>query len=213
MTPPIRYTSIIIAALAILCGITSSEAAQIRVSCVADSNTAGYALADPGKQSSPARLQTLLGSSYLVGNCGNSGTTVEKVSDYPYWNSRAYNAGTNSVPKTARDLTRDATFGWHTCNWARLQSQAGKSTVFYYYFDQHPDYPGESPKAGYGSPHAQDVSYVFLHLNPNRPETTKSELAISNAMSTCWVNVIDAYFARRRTPEGEAFVNLWKPTI
>ncbi len=162
---------------------------------------------------------------------------------------KAYPVGTNSVPKTARDLTRDAAFGWHTWSWARLQSQTGKSKVFYYYFDQHPDYPEGSPQAGYGSPHAQDVSYVFQHLNPNNPETTKSDLAISDAMSTYWVNfathgnpngkslpawpafsirnpqvmyfqqtphlgpvpsadslkVLDAYYAWRRTPEGDAW--------
>ena len=162
---------------------------------------------------------------------------------------KAYPVGSNSVPNTARDLTRDAAFGWQTWSWARLQSQTGKSKVFYYYFDQHPDYPKGSPKAGYGSPHAQDVSYVFLHLNPNSPETTKSDLAISDAMSTYWVNfaqhgnpngkrlpawpafsernprvmyfqqtphlgpvpsanslkVLDAYFAWRRTPEGDAW--------
>jgi para-nitrobenzyl esterase len=111
---------------------------------------------------------------------------------------KAYPAGTNSVPKTARDLSRDAGFGWHTWSWARLQSRTGKSKVFYYYFDQHPDYPKDSPKAGYGSPHAQDVSYVFLHLDPNNPETTKSDLAISDAMSTYWVN-----FAKHGNPNGE----------
>jgi para-nitrobenzyl esterase len=35
----------------------------------------------------------------------------------------AYPTGVNGVPKTARDLTRDAAFGWHTWSWARLQSQ------------------------------------------------------------------------------------------
>ena len=54
----------------------------------------------------------------------------------------------NTVPKTARDLARDAAFGWHTWIWARLQSKMGKSKAFYYYFDQHPDYPEDSPKAG-----------------------------------------------------------------
>ena len=52
---------------------------------------------------------------------------------------KAYPVGTNTVPKTARDLMRDAAFGWQTWSWARLQSQAGKSKVFYYYFDQHPE--------------------------------------------------------------------------
>src|SRR3990172_7155583 len=58
---------------------------------------------------------------------------------------RAYPAGDTSVPKTARDLARDAAFGWHTWTWARLQAKTGKSKVFYYYFDQHPDYPAGSP--------------------------------------------------------------------
>jgi para-nitrobenzyl esterase len=162
---------------------------------------------------------------------------------------KAYPVGTNTVPKTARDLMRDAAFGWHTWTWARLAAQTGKSKVFYYYFDQHPEYPEGSPRAGYGSPHAADVSYVFQHLNPNNPQTTKTDLEISDAMSTYWVNfakhgdpngegvpawpafsnsnpvvmyfnqtphtgpvpsaeslkVLDAYFAWRRTPEGEAW--------
>ena len=110
---------------------------------------------------------------------------------------KAYPVGSNTVPKTARDLARDATFGWHTWTWARLQSQTGKSKAFFYYFDQHPEYPEGSPRAGYGSPHGSEVPYVFEHLNPNSPQTTKSDLAISDAMSTYWVN-----FAKHGDPNG-----------
>jgi len=161
---------------------------------------------------------------------------------------KAYPVDSTTVPKTARDLSRDAAFGWHTWSWARLQSKTGKSKVFYYYFDQHPDYPAGSPKYGYGSPHAQDVSYVFKHLDASNPQITKSDLEISDAMATYWTNfakygdpngsgipnwpafsnknpvvmyfnqtphtgpvpgvksleVLDAYFKWRRTPEGEA---------
>jgi len=157
---------------------------------------------------------------------------------------KAYPAGTNAVAKTSRDLMRDTTFGWHTWSWARLQSQTGKSNVYYYYFDQHAE---DQP----GSWHGMDVAYVFHHLNPNDPRISKSDLEISDAMSTYWVNfakhgdpngdgvpawpafsdrdpqvmyfqqtphlgpvpsaeslkVLDGYFAWRRTPEGEAFVN------
>ena len=60
------------------------------------------------------------------------------------------------------DEAGDAAFGWQTWIWARLQSGTGKSKVFYYYFDQHPDYPEDSPRYGYGSPHGQDVVYVFI---------------------------------------------------
>ena len=53
----------------------------------------------------------------------------------------AYPGGeTPAAKKTARDLTRDTAFGWHTWTWARLQSKNGRSKVFLYYFDEHPDY-------------------------------------------------------------------------
>lgn len=110
---------------------------------------------------------------------------------------KAYPAAENSVPKTARDLARDAAFGWQTWAWANLQSKTGKSKVYYYYFDQHPDYPKDSPRYGYGSPHAQDVSYVFQHLDTKNPETTKSDLEISEAMATYWTN-----FAKFGNPNG-----------
>ena len=77
----------------------------------------------------------------------------------------AYPVQGDLVPKTARDLARDAAFGWHTWSWAHLQSRTGNSKVYYYYFDQHPDYPEDSPRYGYGSPHGQDVAYVFMHLD------------------------------------------------
>jgi para-nitrobenzyl esterase len=101
----------------------------------------------------------------------------------------AYPTAATTVPKTARDLTRDAAFGWHTWTWARLQAKTGKSKVFYYYFDQHPD-------SSAGSPHGAEVAYVFQHLNPQR--ATKQDEAISEAMATYWTN-----FAKRLDPNGD----------
>ena len=117
----------------------------------------------------------------------------------------AYPAGEKSVPKTARDISRDAAFGWHTWSWARLQSKTGKSKVYYYYFDQHPDYPEDSPKYGYGSPHGQEVQYVFQNMDKNKPETTPSDLEVSDLMSTYWTN-----FAKYGSPNGEN-VPEWPP--
>ena len=111
---------------------------------------------------------------------------------------KAYPAGETTVPKTARDLARDAAFGWQTWSWARLQSQTGKSKVFLYYFDQHPDYPKDSPRYGFGSPHGQDVGYVFMNLDASNPQTTKSDLEISEAMGTYWTN-----FAKFGDPNGK----------
>lgn len=112
---------------------------------------------------------------------------------------KAYPLDSNKVGKTARDLSRDAAFGWQTWSWARLQSNTGKSKVYFYHFDQHPDYPKDSPHYGYGSPHAQDVSYVFQHLDPSNPEITKSDFEISEAMATYWTN-----FAKYGNPNGKS---------
>jgi para-nitrobenzyl esterase len=106
------------------------------------------------------------------------------------------------VPKTARDLTRDAAFGWQTWTWVRLQSKTGKGKAFLYYFDQHPEYPADSPQAGRGSPHASEMSYVFQHLNA---QAMPEDHVISDAMATYWTN-----FAKRGDPNGEG-VPKWLP--
>lgn len=111
---------------------------------------------------------------------------------------KAYPVGDTTVPKTARDLSRDAAFGWQTWSWARLQAQKGSSKAYLYYFDQHPDYPEDSPQYGQGSPHGQDVAYVFMHLDPENPQTTKSDLALSDAIGTYWTN-----FVKYGDPNGE----------
>ncbi len=92
------FPALVSIALAIFYGGGLSASAQIKVACVGDSITAGYGLANPGTQSYPAQLQTLLGGGYTVGNYGDSGRTVLKVSDYSYWNSWALNSSTNSSP-------------------------------------------------------------------------------------------------------------------
>lgn len=121
---------------------------------------------------------------------------------------KAYPVGGNTVPKTARDLARDAAFGWHTWSWARLQATTGKSKVYFYYFDQHPDYPKDSPQAGNGSPHAQEVAYVFQHLDTSKPETSTSDVAIADAMGTYWTNFAKySHPNSKGVPEWPAFSN------
>jgi para-nitrobenzyl esterase len=106
----------------------------------------------------------------------------------------AYPTDPDKVSKTARDLTRDAAFGWATWSWARLQSKNGKGKAYLYYFDQHPDYPADSPNAGRGSAHGSEIQYVFQHLPANATESDKS---ISETMATYWTN-----FAKKGDPNG-----------
>ena len=112
---------------------------------------------------------------------------------------KAYPTDETTVPKTARDLTRDAAFGWGTWSWARMQTNQGRSKAYYYYFDQHPDYPADSPQAGHGSPHGMEVEYVFGHPTggpSGKPSAT--DLTISDAMATYWTN-----FAKYGDPNGK----------
>ena len=98
---------------------------------------------------------------------------------------KVYPVEGNTVPKSARDLMRDAAFGWHTWAWACLQSKTGKSPVYLYYFDQHPDYPKDSPRYGYGSPHGQDVDFVFGTV---RNPQLDSDKPLSRTMIKYWTN-------------------------
>jgi para-nitrobenzyl esterase len=70
--------------------------------------------------------------------------------------------------------------------------------VYFYYFDQHPDYPKDSPQYDHGSPHGVDVAYVFQHLDPADPRTSESDIEIMEAMGTYWTN-----FAKYGNPNGE----------
>ena len=114
---------------------------------------------------------------------------------------KLYPSGEMAVAKTVRELTRDVMFGWHTWAWARLQSKTGKSKVFYYFFDQHPEYPAGSPREGQGAGHGADVPYVFEHLNPNR-QPAPGDQEISQAIAAYWTN-----FAKRGDPNGEGLPN------
>ena len=117
----------------------------------------------------------------------------------------AYPGGdTPAARKTSRDLTRDTAFGWHTWTWARLQKKTGRSPVFLYYFDEHPEYPAGSPRAGFGAAHASELPYLFRQLREHgRPPATAKDEAMSDLLRTYWTN-----FARTGDPNGPG-LPLW----
>jgi acyl-CoA thioesterase-1 len=76
-------------ALALLLFVSCSKE-EIKVACVGDSITEGYALASESKTAYPVILGSILGANYSVINCGRSSTTIQKKGDVPYWNSNQF---------------------------------------------------------------------------------------------------------------------------
>jgi para-nitrobenzyl esterase len=106
---------------------------------------------------------------------------------------------TPTEKRTARNLMRDSSFGSHSWSWVRLQTKTGKSKAYYYFFDVHPDYPADSPKAGFGSPHASELPYLFGEMpGPNHPApVTPADHKIAELMRSYWTN-----FAKTGDPNG-----------
>ncbi|MFO1503200.1 MAG: carboxylesterase family protein [Steroidobacteraceae bacterium] len=103
-----------------------------------------------------------------------------------------------SIKQAARDVMREASFGWHTWVWAKLQSQRGKSPAYVYYMDQRPPYAADSRNADVaGVPHGQELPYVFKKLELTPLPWTDADRRISDAMATYWTN-----FAKNGNPDG-----------
>jgi para-nitrobenzyl esterase len=94
-----------------------------------------------------------------------------------------------SIKQAARDVMREASFGWSTWVWAKLQSDRGGSPAFVYYMDQRPPYPADSRNADVaGVPHGAELPYVFQHLELTPLAWTDADRRISDAMATYWTN-------------------------
>lgn len=114
---------------------------------------------------------------------------------------KAYPLANDKVGRSARNLMRDAAFGWHTWSWARLQAEKGKSNVYYYYFDRHMEQPQDSPMADHGTPHGMDVPFVFMNIDKSNPFVSEEDIPFSEKIGTYWTN-----FAKYHNPNGEGLV-------
>ncbi len=72
-------------------------AEPVRVACIGDSITAGAGIRDR-KMHYPTQLGRLLGDGYKVINCGNSGSTLLKNGDKPFWKQRQWKAALEFNP-------------------------------------------------------------------------------------------------------------------
>lgn len=93
--------------------------------------------------------------------------------------------------RSARDLLREALYGWPSWAWAKWQTEKGKGRAYLYYFD-HGAVPGE---AGHGA----EVLYVFGNLGGwFKPSASKANVAMSETIMSYWVN-----FAATGDPNGD----------
>jgi len=108
-----------------------------------------------------------------------------------------YPSGTDAQAlRSARDLARDTTFGWHTWTWARLQARTGKSRVYVYYFSHRPPYPGTPQFKDWGAAHGGEMSYVFGNFTGGAVPSA-ADKAVADQVSSYWVN-----FAKAGDPNG-----------
>lgn len=61
-----------------------------KTACVGASIIEGVAVKDETLHSFPALLDSILGDKTSVLNCAKSGTTIQKVSDFSYWNTKEF---------------------------------------------------------------------------------------------------------------------------
>ncbi len=86
----------------LLCLLTFTASAQkIRVACIGNSITYGYAIEDREHDSYPAQLQQLLGEDYEVGNFGLSGATAQREGDLPWTSTQQYQDAKAFAPHIA----------------------------------------------------------------------------------------------------------------
>jgi para-nitrobenzyl esterase len=105
---------------------------------------------------------------------------------------RAYPHSTDAEAfQSAEDLFRESAFAWHTWAWADLQSRKGRHHAFVYYFDHR---TSTSPD---GANHAAEIPFVFRNLEVLGGAPTPEDTALSDLMSSYWVN-----FARSGDPNG-----------
>ena len=85
-----KHTKRLSLVLTLLIFLGSVAFSQIKVACVGNSITFGYGIDDRDHGSYPVQLQNMLGNEWEVRNFGNSGSTLLRNGDRPYWNQKEF---------------------------------------------------------------------------------------------------------------------------
>ena len=119
---------LLVAALLYHSGFFGGEDKRVRVTCVGDSLTYGSGvLKTRDLNSYPAKLQTKLGTSYVVSNFGLRNATASKNGDLPYVNSGEYSDSLKSNPDIV--IIMLGTNDTKTVNWDPVEYKEGLSTI------------------------------------------------------------------------------------
>ena len=110
---------------------------------------------------------------------------------------KAYPVGSGTVPKTARDLMRDAAFGWKYGLGPPSVEDGTAPSSFIIIFDQHPKFWLTHPRRATVLRTAT-FAFVFQHLLILPVLKQPTYQAISEATATYWTN-----FAKHGDPNGE----------
>ena len=78
--------------------VNYSFAETIKIACVGDSITFGAGIKDRKNMNYPIQLGKILGEKYEIKNFGNSGSTMLKKGDKPYWKQREFKSALEFNP-------------------------------------------------------------------------------------------------------------------
>ena len=96
-----------------------------------------------------------------------------------------------------RDLIRDLNFGTPANMWAKLQTETGKSPVYFAYLAQKSDRTVYAKGNRRGAAHADDILYLRGAFDKEK-EKYQQEYAVSQIIQQYWVN-----FATNMNPNGK----------
>jgi len=101
--------------------------ASLKIACLGDSITYGYKLADPARQSYPARLGQQAHGRWHVLNCGVNGATVLRKGDIPITLQEAYQRTVRFEPDVV--VVMLGTNDTKNANWRHIDEFVGDYTA------------------------------------------------------------------------------------